>query len=177
MKARIPLPSPETLSPEGRQIYDAIRATRGNVDGPFLAWLHSPDLAQHAQALGAFCRFGTSLSARESELLILVVANHLECRAEWMIHAPIAAAAGVPAEVIDAIADGRLAGDLSDREHALAECARSLLASNSIPEAILDHAVKTVGLTGVVEAVGLIGYYALVAMTLNAFEMIPDASD
>lgn len=177
MRARISLPTPETLSAEGRRIYDAILATRGNVDGPFLAWLHSPDLAQHAQALGAFCRFGTSLSSRESEMLILVVAIHFDCPAEWAIHAPIAAAAGVPAGAIDAIADGRMPGDLSDRERALVECAETLLTGNRIPAHILDEAVKFVGMAGVVEAIGLIGYYALVAMTLNAFGMMPDNPD
>ena len=79
MKSRLDLPSPEALGAEQKKIYEAIVATRGNVQGPFLAWLLSPGLAGPAQQLGAFCRYQTSLSLPESELLILYVAAHYNC--------------------------------------------------------------------------------------------------
>ena|SRR5260370_42316839 len=70
MISRIPLVKYEQLSPTGRDIYASILSTRGNLDGPFLAWLHSPHLAAPAEKLGAFCRYNTSLAEVESELLI-----------------------------------------------------------------------------------------------------------
>jgi 4-carboxymuconolactone decarboxylase len=75
--SRVPDLDPEKLSPEQRKVYDAIVAgPRGRVVGPLRVWLQSPELADRAQALGAFCRFGTSLPPRLSELAILVTAAH-----------------------------------------------------------------------------------------------------
>ena len=103
MKSRLPLPAIEAFNPEQRGIFDAIMSTRGSIDGPFLAWLHSPKLADAAQNLGAFCRFGSSLDAAESELLILLVAAHYDCLAEQQIHEPIALASGLPLAAVEAI--------------------------------------------------------------------------
>lgn len=174
MRARIALPEVETLSPAGRKIHDAIKATRGNVDGPFLAWLHSPELADEAQSLGAFCRYGTSLAPAESELLILIVANHFDCAAEWAIHAPIAAKAGLSAELIQTVATGAIPDGLGDRADILARCTASLLTTHRIPDDMFERAVAILEPRTLVEAVGLVGYYTLVAMTLNAFEMMPE---
>lgn len=176
MQARITLPNLETLSPEGREIHDRIFASRGSIDGPFLAWLHSPGLAREAQALGAFCRFGTSLPPFESEMLILIVATHFRCEAEWAIHAPIACAAGLTEEMLAGIAAGGLAVGLDERADLLSRCAWSLLRHNEIPDAIFAPARDMLGVPTLVEAVALIGYYSLVAMTLNAFAMLPDAT-
>lgn len=175
MHARIALPAFEALGPEGREVYDQILSSRGNIDGPFLAWLHSPKLASEAQALGAFCRFGTSLTPPESEMLILIVATHFRCGAEWDIHAPIARGAGLTDTMIAAIAAGSISEDLEMRADRLARCAWSLLRDNAIPEEIFAPARDALGIPALVEAVGVIGYYSLVAMTLNAFAMAPDA--
>lgn len=69
MISRNPLVEHEQLSPAGRDIYASILRTRGNLDGPFLAWLHSPGLAAPAEKLGTFCRYNTSLAKIESALL------------------------------------------------------------------------------------------------------------
>ncbi len=75
--SRVPHLDPEKLAPEQRKVYDAILAgPRGRVVGPLLVWLPSPGLADRAQALGAFCRFGTSLPTQLSELAILVTGAH-----------------------------------------------------------------------------------------------------
>lgn len=174
MQARIPLPAVDTLGPEGRAVYEQILSSRGNLDGPFLAWLHSPGLAREAQALGAFCRFGTSLPPIESEMLILIVATHFCCEAEWAIHAPIAREAGLSEAMIAGIAAGGTCADLDERADLLARCAWSLLRHNRIPEAIFAPAQEVLGTPALVEAVAIIGYYSFVAMTLNTFAMMPD---
>jgi len=175
MKARITLPSVETLSPEGREVHDRILASRGSIDGPFLAWLHSPALARDAQALGAFCRFGTSLPPFESEMLILIVATHFRCEAEWAIHAPIARDAGLTEEMLAGIAAGGISVGLDERADLLARCAWSLLRHNEIPDATFAPARDLLGVPTLVEAVAVVGYYSFVAMTLNAFAMLPEA--
>jgi len=174
MQARIPLPAVDALGPEGRAVHDQILASRGSIDGPFLAWLHSPGLAREAQALGAFCRFGTSLPSIESEMLILIVATHFRCEAEWAIHAPIAREAGLSEAMIAGIAAGGTGAEIDERAGLLARCAWSLLRHNRIPEAIFAPALDVLGTPALVEAVAIVGYYSFVAMTLNAFAMMPD---
>jgi 4-carboxymuconolactone decarboxylase len=67
------------MTPEQLAIHVEVMSTRGNSSGLILAWLLSPGFAQPAQRLGAFCRYGSSLSLQESELLILYVAAHYAC--------------------------------------------------------------------------------------------------
>lgn len=85
---------------------EILNGPRGNLNGPFLGWIASPELAQHAQRLGAFCRYRTGLPLRLSELAILVTAARWRSQAEWHIHYPIALDVGVPAATADAIRRG-----------------------------------------------------------------------
>lgn len=171
MKSRLPLPDASRMTPEQRAIHDSIVSTRGNVEGPFLAWLHSPGLASPAEQLGAFCRYGTSLSLQESELLILCVAAHQACVGERQIHEPIALRAGLSQAAVDAIRAGEQPAFEDARLAMLHRLAVQLLRTNRIDADTFEAARSTFGDTALVEAVGIIGYYALVAHTLNAFEM------
>jgi 4-carboxymuconolactone decarboxylase len=104
MKSRLSELTPGQVSVEQQRVLDAILSgPRGNPDGLFLAWVHSPGLADPAQALGAYCRYHTSMPLRLSELAILVTAAWWQFQAEWQIHEPIARRAGIADPVIDAL--------------------------------------------------------------------------
>jgi 4-carboxymuconolactone decarboxylase len=104
--ARIPDLVVEKLNAEQRQVYDAILSgPRGIVEGPLRVWVTSPGLANHAQALGAFCRYNTSLPPRLSELAILVTGSYWRAGFEWAVHAPIAIKAGIAPAIAEAIRD------------------------------------------------------------------------
>ncbi|MGH8803123.1 MAG: carboxymuconolactone decarboxylase family protein [Polaromonas sp.] len=166
------------MTSEQRAIQESILATRGSLDGPFFAWMHSPGLANAAEKLGAFCRYGSSLPLRESELLILLVAAHHRCIGEQQIHEPIARKSGWSADVVAAIREQRTLPTLdSPRADALAALARELLQTHRIGAACYEQALSLLGAAALVETVGVIGYYALVAHTLNAFEMTQNNGD
>src|SRR5436190_14744346 len=94
--ARIPLPSPETMTPEQRRVYDAIvSGPRKTLVGPLRAALHIPELADKWQQFGELLRYRTSLAPRLSELAILVTAKHCHCQLEWLIHEQMARKAGL----------------------------------------------------------------------------------
>jgi len=171
MDSRLPLPNPAGFDSEQQAIYDSILASRGDLSGPFLAWMHSPRFASLAEKLGAFCRYHTELELIESELLILCVARHFSCVGEQQIHEPIAESAGLPREQIDALREGRPVQFENVRLQLLYDAARSLLGTNRLPQPLYEALVAQFGVPCVVEIVGVIGYYSLVAMTLNAFEM------
>jgi len=173
MQARLPLPEPSGLTPEQRRIHDSILSTRGNLSGPFLAWLQVPELASPAEQLGAFCRYGTSFALVESELLILCVARHYRCEGERLIHEPIAIQAGLPAEAVAALRADRTPELADARQALLVRLADTLLVDKRWPDELYDEGLATFGTQGMVELVGILGYYALTAYTLNAFEMRP----
>lgn len=171
MKSRLPLPDVDRLDPPQQAVYRSIMATRGNLNGPFLAWMHSPALASHAEKLGAFCRYQTGFALVESELLILLVAARFRCLGEQQIHEPIAEQAGLSADQIADIRERRpvrLASARLTLIHALAE---ELLESNRIGDRLYEEGIRGLGSQGMVELVAIVGYYSLVAMTLNAFDM------
>jgi 4-carboxymuconolactone decarboxylase len=170
--SRIPLPTVDTMTPVQRQAYDAIVAgRRGRAPKPFLAWLHSPQLAHRAQHLGEFVRYETSLAPRISELAILVVARYWSSEYEWTVHKAEALKAGLPAAVIDALADDRPPRFDHETEAAVYEFAMRLCHTRVVPDEVYRRAVAALGETGVVELVGILGYYTLISMTLNAFEI------
>lgn len=172
MKSRLSELSAEQMSPEQQRVLDAILSgPRGNLDGPFLAWIHSPGLADHAQALGAFCRYHTSMPLRLSELAILVTAAWWQSQAEWQIHEPIARQAGLGDEVIDALRLGAMPEFEQADEQLVYQIGCTLYQTRRIDVQLYQRAVAEFGEPALVELIGIFGYYALVAMTLNVFEV------
>lgn len=162
----------ETLTPEQRRVHDAIvSGPRGAVQGPLRVWLQSATLADRAQALGAFCRFGTSLPPRLSELAILVTGAYWRARFEWYAHAPLALKAGLDADAIEAIRTGRTPHWTREDEAAVYAFAHELTSTRQVSDPIYARARQILGLTALVELVGILGYYTLISMTINAFEV------
>jgi 4-carboxymuconolactone decarboxylase len=168
--SRPPVLDEAKLTTDQRRIYDdIISGPRGIVEGPLRVWLTNPGLADRAQALGAYCRYGTRLPPRLSELAILVVGAHWRSGFEWHVHAPIAIKAGVPEDAVEAIRKGA-APHLADLEaQAVHAFASELVTRRQVSEPTYRQAVSTLGLEAIVDLVGILGYYTLISMTINAF--------
>ena len=172
MTPRIPVLAPQDLSEAQRAVWDAIAAgPRGKVVGPLNVWLNSPGLAQRAQDLGAFCRYGTSLPPRLSELAILVTGAHWRAGFEWWAHAPIAAKAGLDPAAIDAIKAGQTPVFAQADEAAVYAFAHELLTRREVSDETYARAVEALGQLGVVDLTGVLGYYGLISMTIKAFHV------
>lgn len=167
------------LTPEQQRIHDAILSgPRGVVEGPLRVWLQSPGLADKAQALGAFCRYGTGLPARLSELAIITTGAFWKAGFEWAVHAPIAASAGIPDHAIEAIRSGKPPQFDREDEAAVHAFSHMLHSQRRVDDATYARAVASLGVQGVVELVGILGYYSLISMTINAFEVpLPEGAD
>lgn len=166
---RIHLPQPDEMTPAQREVLDRIlTGPRGTLVGPLRAAMHNPALADRWQALGQVLRFETSLPARLSELAILVVARHWNSELEWTIHAGDARRAGLAEPVIEALHRRTLPGFAHEDEAEIYEYARQLLESGQVTDAIHAAVARRWGELGVVELTALVGYYSMVAMTLNA---------
>ncbi|HMD93135.1 MAG TPA: carboxymuconolactone decarboxylase family protein [Trebonia sp.] len=98
------LPALTELSPRQQEISDRIASRRGGTRGPFLGWLRSPELCEKVEALGAYCRFESSLNPRLRELSLLIAARHFDTQYSWNAHVKKAVDLGVSAESLAALA-------------------------------------------------------------------------
>lgn len=172
--ARLPELDPTSLSPEQRRIYEKIASgPRGGVRGPLAVWLHRWQLADAAEALGRYCRYESSLPPRLSELAILVTARAWGSEYEWYAHAPHAAKAGLPAAVIEAIRTGATPPFERDDETVVHDVARALHADRRLDGALYARALSILGEESLIDLVAILGYYSLISMTINAFEVEP----
>jgi 4-carboxymuconolactone decarboxylase len=139
--------------------------------GPFAVWLHAPEIGELAQKLGAFCRLQTRVPPRLSEFAILVTASLWQAQYEWFAHAPIAERAGVKPDVIAALRAGRAPKRLPKDERAVYDFVQELYRTNRVSDRTYKRLHALFGDAGMVEFVGILGYYVLVAMSLNVFRM------
>jgi 4-carboxymuconolactone decarboxylase len=171
---RLPAIPEEARSPDQRKLIDSIRSgPRGEfkMSGPFFCYLHAPAFGELAQAFGAFCRYKTGVPPRLSEFAILVTAQHWKSAYEWAAHEPQAIKAGVKPETINALRGGRLPKNAPKDERALYAFIKELYRDKSVSNLTYKSVNKILGDSAMVELVGLLGYYAMVAMTINVFRM------
>lgn len=184
--ARYAGPKEEDMTEEQKQIRDAIVKSRPRtgLSGPFGPWLAVPEIAQPAQALGRACRYGTSLSFRESELVILLTGAKARSQSEFDIHVGEALKAGISMEIIlaiprdedfskEAVKEKLLPLLDNDREKAIATFTSELLDTYTVSEETYNTTKTAVdGKDSVlVEITSIAGYYTYVAYTLNVFRI------
>ncbi|MGH7832544.1 MAG: carboxymuconolactone decarboxylase family protein [Candidatus Binatia bacterium] len=174
--ARIPLiDRREALAEDQRGIYDDIAQSRGRVGGPFVALLHSPTLAERTSKLGKYVRFESQLDPKIIELAALAAARELECAHEWAAHVGHAQKAGISPETIRAIHQQKGPEHFSFEEAQVISCAQELLRSHRLSEATFQALYARLGERGLVELIATIGYYAMLACTLNAFDLATES--
>lgn len=165
------IPESELDEAQRAAVAEAVSGVRGRMPAPMRAWIASPELAARAQKLGEFLRYGTALGPRLSELAILVTARAWTSQYEWFVHEKAARAAGLAEGVIAAVA-ARARPDFADeREEIVHDIALVLHAERRLPEALYARGRALLGERALVELIGVLGYYTLVSMTLNVFEI------
>lgn len=174
--SRIPPISEATLTPAQRRIYDKVVAgPRGSVIGPLRAVLHSPELADRWQALGEYLRFHSCLPLAERELAIICAGRYWNSQLEWQVHARIARDAGVAADIIEAIRTANAPQFRNPDQAAVYALTRELLHTGHASDEPYAYVRNRFGVHGIVELTALVGYYSMVAMTLNAHAVpLPD---
>ncbi|MEC7094277.1 MAG: carboxymuconolactone decarboxylase family protein [Pseudomonadota bacterium] len=171
---RLPIQNRDDLTPEQRVVHDRILSSpRGGVRGPLAIWLHRPDLADRAQKLGLYCRYGSSLPPRLSELAILTTARIWDASFEWETHRPHALSAGVSEDVVNALAEDRTPEFKVEEEELVYLFTRELNLKRSVSDLLFERTVSCLGRDGTVDLVGVLGYYGLISMTIKAFDIPP----
>ena len=155
-----------------KQVYDAIvSGPRGKVRGPLAVWLHRPELASKAQKLGQYCRYDSALPPRLSELAILTTARIWDAAFEWQAHVPHARAGGITSAVIASLeSDETPQFDKAD-EAVVYAFSRELNMTRAVSDETFDRTIECLGADATVDLVGVLGYYALISMTIKAFDL------
>jgi|AP45_3_1055517.scaffolds.fasta_scaffold73905_1 4-carboxymuconolactone decarboxylase len=166
---RMPPISDADMTTEQRQAVADYAATRNTsiFEGPFVPLLRSPELLDRVQRVGEYLRYRNALPRRLSEMAILIAARHWSQQFEWNIHTADATMAGLADAVITAIAEGRRPSPMDEDEAAVYDFCLELLLNKSVSDATYGRAVAISGDQGVIDLVGLLGYYSLLAMVMN----------
>ena len=175
---RIPLVSETNMTDAQRRVYDAMMhgPRRSPPVGPLAAAMHRPDLAEAWSALGLVLRFNSTLPPRLREFVILLVGRHWDCQFEWFSHEGEARKAGLSAQSIETLRQGGAVFAAPD-EQAIHDYATELLRNRHATDATYQAVLAAYGTAGIVELTALIGYYAMVALTLNAHEIgVPEGA-
>ena len=186
---RFPIIQPEQMTAEQKKLFDTIvagprsqnygneavqRVLRG---GPFNAWMRSPELGYRLQNLGEFVRFKTSIPQRLNELAILITAREWTSQYEWYAHHALAMKAGLDPKIAEDIAAGKRPVSMKDDEAAVYDFCIQLHRNKKVDDAAFNRAKALFGEQGVIDLIGVSGYYTAVSMTLNVAEVpVPDGT-
>ena len=158
----------DTMSPPQKTMtMNLLTGPRQGMGGPFNVLLRSPEMGDLAQKLGEYARFRPDVPAKLRELAIIVTARHWTAQYEWYAHRRAAEQAGLKEEIIKAIADRKRPTGMQPDEEAVYNFASELLETRNVSDATFKAVVDKFGEKGVVDIIGVMGYYQMVSMLLN----------
>lgn len=161
--------APDQMNPAQRAAAQAvIDGPRGAVYGPFVPLLRSPELMDCAQRMGEYLRYRSAIGTRLSEVAILVTARQWNQQVEWAIHAPIAERVGIAPDMISAIAQGKRPAGMLVNEELVYDFCMELHQQKRVSDTTYANALALFGEKGVVDLMGINGYYTFLAMVMNA---------
>ena len=168
-QSRLPTIAPSDYTDAQKKAAEEFLAARKTpVFGPFEPLMYSPEVMSQARAMGDYLRYKSGIGNTLSELVILVTAREWSQDYEWYVHAPIAAKAGIKAETIAAIRDGRRPVGMSEDEEMVYDVSVELHRTRRVSDAAYARAEKRFGKPAMVDLIGINAYYTLLAMQLNA---------
>jgi 4-carboxymuconolactone decarboxylase len=159
----------DELSPSQKAWADMIAAPPRNAKfgaPPYRAYIRNPELAPKLSALSEYLRWNTNLAPRLSEFAILITARQWTAQYEWFAHYPLAVKAGLDPKILGDLSAGRRPANMRDDEAALYDLAIALYHDKKVSDPVYKAAIDKFGERGVMDIIGIIGYYDLVSMTL-----------
>jgi 4-carboxymuconolactone decarboxylase len=162
-----PIPADKLTGAQKKAIEEFKAARSTDISGPFVPLLRSPEVMSRARAMGDYLRFQSSLPPRLSEFVILLTARRWTQQYEWNAHQPLALKGGLRADVVTAIADGRRPSAMAEDEDAVYTLWDEVQRNQSVGDPTYARAVAKIGEQGVIDVLGITGYYTMLAMVMN----------
>ena len=165
---RMPAIPPDKMTEAQKQVAAEIAAgPRGKVEGPYWPILRSPGFARSVQGVGAYFRYHCPLDRRINEMAALIAARSWSQQFEWDVHILQALGAGLKPAVAGAIAEGRRPEEMAEDEAILYDFLAELLANKGVSDPTYAKTVAKFGESGVIDILGIAGYYTMLAMIMN----------
>lgn len=165
---RMPPLSESELTPAQEAVIEELLTVRGiSPRGPWIPLLRSPEVLTRARSMGDYLRYESALPPRLSELVILLVAREWTQHYEWFAHRDIAIEAGLSRDTVGAIAAGRYPDEIQEDEAAIYDFCVELMREKDVSDTNYSRVVELFGEQGVIDTVGIVGYYTLLAMVMN----------
>ena len=168
-----PLPEGAMSEKQRKVAEDLTNGPRGGVKGPFIPALRSPDLVDRLGKVGEYLRFGSTLQARISELVMLIVSRAWSNQFEWAVHAPLALKNGISQDVINALAEGRRPGNMAEYEALAYDVCEELARTKGLSDATYHRAVEQFSEAGVIDLATIYGYFVTVCAIMNVAHTPP----
>jgi len=162
-----PIPADKLTDAQKKAIEEFKAARSVDISGPFVPLLRSPEVMTRARAMGDYLRFRSSLPPRLSEFVILLTARRWTQQYEWNAHAPLAVKGGLKESIVKAVADGRKPEGMAEDEEIVYALFDEIQRSQSISDPTYARAVGKIGEQGIIDVMGITGYYSLLAMVMN----------
>ncbi|MCX5095508.1 carboxymuconolactone decarboxylase family protein [Streptomyces sp. NBC_00365] len=159
------------MNPQQQELAARIAGRRGAVRGPFRVWLHSPEMCERAESLGAFARFDCALPRHLRELTLLMAARNWDAQYSWNAHVRQAIEAGIPEAAVKAVAEKREAVFDDDADQAFYQFCREVLENHFVSDETFARALEHFGPKGLVDTIGALGNFTMLGMCLNTFQV------
>ena len=174
MNDRMPPLGAEQMSDEQQQAATELAAgPRGGVRGPFIPLLRSPELMGRLQKVGEVLRYRSSLASQLNELVMLIVAREWTQQFEWQVHLPLAVEAGLKPEIAEAVAVGRRPRGMAEDEELAWDFCNELMRTHGVSDPTYARALALLGERGLIDLLGLVGYFTTVSMVMNVAHTPP----
>ncbi|MBI2960713.1 MAG: hypothetical protein HYY28_10390 [Betaproteobacteria bacterium] len=171
---RLPMVKREELDEQGKRALDAVLDPRARsvagLQGPGGIWMHSPKIAEVQREFIRLLRQENGFGDRLTELAILLAARETNHQFEWTVHEPVALKAGLERQIVDVVKYRGPTEGLPKTEKLIIDFGRQLLREKKVDQPLYAETERALGRTGIVNLAGLIGYYAMTGIILNAFD-------
>jgi len=175
---RLPLLSFDTMSEAQRNAAnELIAGPRKGVKGPFIPLLRSPELMSRLQKVGEYLRFHSAVPPRIAEFATLCVARSWSQQFEWVMHVPLALNAGTTRETVDAIREGRRPSSMSPAEAVVHDFISELTNTKGVAQATYDGVLRELSEQGLIDLMGILGYFTSMCMVLNVARTPPEPAN
>ena len=162
-----PLTWDEMTPAQKKMLEDLVAGPRSGANGPFNVLLRSPEMGDIAQQFGAATRFNPSMPRKLNEMAIIITARYWTSQYEWVAHKRAALDAGLNPAIVEAIQNGRKPASMQKDEEAVYTFCTELLKTKQVSDGTFAAAKNVVGEKGVVDLIGVMGWYHTVSMLLN----------
>jgi 4-carboxymuconolactone decarboxylase len=146
---------------------------RGGVKGPFIPLLRSPELMDRLQKVGEYLRYHSVLDRKLNEFVVLITSRYWTQQFEWFVHVPLALKEGLNPAIVQALGEGRRPSQMADDEEIAYDLCDEIFRTRGVSETTYRRAIGKFGEQGVLEIIGVAGYFSMISMVMNVAHTPP----